>query len=245
MRYRMGSFGPAEESYRAVRRLASQDSVAKARSLLKVARVQGGQDRYRRRCGRSPWDCGTRRRERRAGRAATGATARWYARFCSRRATRKTIKWCHLAIEAAEFAGEKEAHADVLQVLDWTYEESGRLDLATNLPRALQLYEEISDLPARRASTSLGTPAHARGDLPSAKEYFARALEIARRTGDAVMVGVCTNNIGETAFDQGHVDEAGALLRDALPASRPSGMRVRNGARQTQPRAGRVLDRSP
>ena len=228
MRYRMGSFGPAEESYRAVRRLASQDSVAKARSLLKVARVQGWQDRYSQ--ALRSITLGLRVLDDENGEPAAQQRARllaWYARFCFQTGqTRKTIKWCHLAIEAAESAGEKEALADVLQVLDWTYEDSGRLDLATNLPRALQLYEEISDLPAQASVyNSLGTSAHARGDLPSAKEYFARALEIARRTGDAVMVGVCTNNIGETAFDQGHVDEAGALLRDALRASRPSGMR--------------------
>ncbi|HEX4529105.1 MAG TPA: adenylate/guanylate cyclase domain-containing protein [Acidimicrobiia bacterium] len=228
MRYRLGSYGAAEESYRAVRRLSSQDPVAKARSLLKVARVQGWQDRYSQ--ARRSITRGLRLLDDENGEPAALQRARllaWYARFCFAGDSRETIKWCRLAIEAAEAAGEKEALADALQVLDWAYEKSGRLDLAINVPRALELYEEISDLPSQASVyNSLGLSAQERGDLPGAIRYLERALEVTRRTGDAVMIGVCSNNIGEIALDQGHIDEAGALFRDALRAFRPSGLRI-------------------
>jgi class 3 adenylate cyclase/tetratricopeptide (TPR) repeat protein len=229
MRYRMGSFGPAEESYRAVRRLASQDPVAKARSLLKVARVRGWQDQYSQ--ALRSITRGLRLLDEHNGEQAAMQRARllaWYARFCYQAGySRRTIKWCHIAIEVAEAAGEKEALADALQVLDWAYEDSGRVELATNLPRALELYQEISDLPAQASVyNSLAASAWARGDLPGAIPLFERALETTRRTGDAVMAGISSNNLGEVALDQGHLDDAGAFLRDALRPLQSSGIRT-------------------
>jgi tetratricopeptide (TPR) repeat protein len=229
MRYRMGNYGAAEETYRAVRKLASQDPVAKARSLLKIARVQGYQDRNSQ--ALRSITRGLRLLDDEHGEEANLQRARllaWYARFCFQVGRiRETVKWCQVAIQAAELAGEKESLADALQVLDWAYEDSGRLDLATNLSRALELYVELSDLPAQASVyNSLGASAQARGDLPGAIRQFEHALEITRRTGDAVMAGVCSNNLCEMALDQGRIDDAALLVRSALRALQPSGMRV-------------------
>ena len=210
-------------------RLASQDTVAE-RSLLN-SRVQGWQDRNSqalRSITRGLRMLDDQDSEQAALQQAGDCSPGLRAVLFQAGHTRKTIKWCRLAIDAAEATGEKEALADALQVLDWAYEDSGRLDLATNLPsRTLELYEELSDLPAQASVyNSLGVWAQARGDLPGAIRYFEQALEVTKRTGDAVMSGACENNLGEMALEQGRIDDAGALFRDTLRAWQPSGMHI-------------------
>ena len=229
VRDRMGDFAGAEVSYRTVRRLTKGDPVANARLLLKLARVQGWQDRYSQ--ALSSITRGLRALDALDDNSAARQRAQllsWYARFCLQAGRhRKAIEFCGLAIEEAEAADEKEALADALQVLDWAYEDLGRFDLATNSQRALALYEELGNLPGQTSIfNTLGVAAHARGEWQVALEAFEHAQDAVQRTGDAVMHGACSNNIGEIVLDQGRVDEAAELFRDALRAWQATGIRA-------------------
>jgi class 3 adenylate cyclase/predicted ATPase len=229
VRDRMGQFAQAQVSYRAVRRLTRGDPVANARLLLKLARVQGWQDRYSQ--ALSYITRGLSAIEDLAGEDAARQRAQllaWYGRFCLQAGHhRRALEYCRRAIDEAEAAGEKEALADALQISDWAYEDLGQLDLATNWRRALELYEELGNLPGQSSIyNTVGATAYWKGEWPEALEAYERARDTVARTGDAVMYGVCSNNIGEICLDQGRWDEAAELFRDALHAYQASGFRA-------------------
>jgi class 3 adenylate cyclase/tetratricopeptide (TPR) repeat protein len=226
---RLGNFAEAERTFRVVQRGVKHDPVARARLLLKVARVHGWQGRY-------PQALASITRGLRLVEAVeTEEAARqrcellaWYARFCHQSGRpSKAVKWSTIAVEASESAGEKSALADALQILDWAYEDLGSFDRATTLPRALSLYEELGDLPGQASVfNSMGAAAHARGDWSTALEHFERTRAIVERTGDAVMHGTCSANVAEIALDEGRLDDAEPLFRDALRTWEAAGIRA-------------------
>ena len=225
----MGQFAQAQVSYRTVRRLTRSDPVANARLLLKLARVQGWQDRYSQ--ALSYITRGLRAIDDLDGDEAARQRARllaWYGRFCLQAGHhRRALEYCRRAIDEAEMAGEKEALADALQISDWAYEDLGQLELATNWHRALELYEELGNLPGQSSIyNTVGVTAYAKGEWQEALDAYQQARDAVARTGDAVMYGVCSNNIGEIFLDQGHLDRAGELFRDALHAWQASGFRA-------------------
>jgi tetratricopeptide (TPR) repeat protein len=226
---RLGNFAEAERTFRVVQRSVKDDPVARARLLLKVARVHGWQGRY-------PQALASITRglhlvevveSEEAARQRCELLA-WYARFCHQSGRpAKAVEWSTIAVEASESAGEKSALADALQILDWAYEDLGSFDRATTLPRALSLYEELGDLPGQASVfNSMGVAAHARGDWSSALAHYERTRAIVERTGDAVMHGTCSANVAEIALDQGRLEEAEPLFREALRTWQAAGIRA-------------------
>ena len=72
--------------------------------------------------------------------------------------------------------------------------------------RALALYEELGNLPGQTSIfNTLGVAADVRGEWQVALEAFQHAQDAVQRTGDAVMHGACSNNIGEIVLDQGRL----------------------------------------
>ena len=225
---RMGRYAIAEKAYRSVRRVISDDAVIEARMLLKLSRAQGSRDRY---SNALRWIT----RGLRALNDADGPEAdrqeaqlrTWYGHFCYEQGRyEKAIRWCRSAIEAADAAGEKEALAHALVVLDWTYGDLGQLAEPTNTIRAIELLEEIGDLRGQAAAlNSFGLSHYDRGDWARAVTCYQRARELATRTGNIELHASITSNLGEVSLDQGRLDEADELLTQASRAWRAAGIR--------------------
>jgi tetratricopeptide (TPR) repeat protein len=68
----------------------------------------------------------------------------------------------------------------------------------------------------------MGVFAHFQGRWDDALDLYRRAEQAWAKTGDRWHVALATLNVGEVLSDQGHMDEAEALLRDALRVARSS-----------------------
>jgi tetratricopeptide (TPR) repeat protein len=236
-----GNFWAAAASYRATRRLVTDDPVVQARLFLKLAKVMGWLDRY---AAALRWlTKGLRSIEDLPGTPAAAQRAQllaWYGRFCQEEGHHaRAIKWCQAALAEAETAGERDALANALKVLDWASMDLGRLVRPDNWDRALTLFEELGDLTGQASVLNLlGGHAYFRGRWDEALELYRRAQAIVRRTGNAVMEAFYLNNIGEIALEQGHLSEAEELFTDASRVWNAAG--YRSGAASTKCNLGRV-----
>ncbi|HTZ08098.1 MAG TPA: tetratricopeptide repeat protein, partial [Acidimicrobiales bacterium] len=236
-----GDYLAAEAAYRATRRLVRDEPEAEARLLLKLARVMGWLDRY---SAALRWITrGLRTIEGRPGVEAAAQRAQllaWYGRFCQEAGHhRRAITWCATAVEEAERAGERDALANALKVLDWANMDLGRLEDPVNWRRALALFEELEDLTGQASVLNmLGGNAYERGDWPTALDLYRRAQAMVHRTGNSVIAAFYMNNIGEISLEQGHLAEARALFVEASRIWRAAG--YRSGAASVQVLLGRV-----
>jgi tetratricopeptide (TPR) repeat protein len=134
------------------------------------------------------------------------------------------------------------AHAYLL--LDWTYASLGRYDEAVYSSRALAIYEELGNLTRQGlVLNNMGVFAHFQGRWDEALDLYRRAGHAWEEAGDRWNgAGLATMNVGEVLADQGHVEEAEVLLRDALRVVRASESGSRIGG--VTMRLGRLLSRS-
>ena len=151
----------------------------------------------------------------------------WYGWFCGEQGHHeRAITWCRRAIAQAERAGDKEALANALSVLDWAEMELGTLEDPTNTERALALMEELGDLAGQaRVLNSLAIYVYFRGRWDDALEVYRRAEEMAGRAGNVVHQGIMENNIAEIALDQGRVEEAERVFESVVRVCRAAGHR--------------------
>jgi tetratricopeptide (TPR) repeat protein len=143
-------------------------------------------------------------------------------------------------VAEAQAAGERDALANALKVLDWANMDLGRLEQPRNWTRALELFEELGDLTGQASVLNmLGGLAYFRGDWTEALELYRRAQAMVRRTGNSTMDAFYMNNIGEISLEQGKLDEAAAMFSDASRIWRAAG--YRSGAASVKCLMGRVL----
>ncbi len=236
-----GNYASAESAYRAARRHVRHDPVVQARLVLKLARVMGWLDRY---SAALAWITrGIRTIEGVPSADAAAQRAQllaWYGRFCQEEGHHsRAIKWCTAAVSEAQAAGEQDALANALKVLDWANMDLGRLDQPVNWTRALALFEDLQDLTGQASVLNmLGGFAYFRGEWTRALELYRRAQAMVRRTGNSAMDAFYMNNIGEISLEQGRLDEAAAMFTDAWRIWRASG--YRSGAASVKCLLGRV-----
>ncbi|MDQ1456732.1 MAG: hypothetical protein QOH28_2352, partial [Actinomycetota bacterium] len=225
---RIGEYEQAQLDYRAARRLVRGNVVREAELLLKEAWIPERIGRYA--------DAvrfirkGLQLVDRVAGRAAGRARAQlavWYAAVRQGQGRhREAITWCERALDEATRAGDRDAEAHALYVLDWAHSELGDFQRVTNLPRAAELYAELGDLCGQGLVSNLqGVCAQLRGDWPEAIARYERSREAYDRAGSAVDAARATGNIAEVRSDQGRFDEAESLLREALRVATAAGYR--------------------
>ena len=219
----------AVTAYRAARRLVRDDRLADARLMLKLARAQGWLDRYSnalRWITRALHTLDDAEDDLRVQRQRAQLLA-WYGWFCGEQGHHaRAMTWCSRAIAQAEQAGDKEALANALSVLDWALMELGTLEDPTNTERALALMEELGDLDGQaRVLNSLAIYVYFRGGWNDALDIYRRAQEMARRAGNVVHQGIIENNMAEIALDQGRVDEAEQLFESVARVCRAAGHR--------------------
>lgn len=236
-----GNYPAAEAAYRVARRHVHDQAVVQARLVLKLARVMGWVDQY---SAALRWITrGIRTIEGEIGADAAAQRAQllaWYGRFCQEEGHHsRAIKWCSAAVSEAQAAGERDALANALKVLDWANMDLGRLDEPRNWTRALELFEELGDLTGQASVLNmLGGLAYFRGEWSQALDLYRRAQTMVRRTGNSTMDAFYMNNIGEISLEQGKLDEAAAMFTDASRIWRAAG--YRSGAASVKCLMGRV-----
>jgi class 3 adenylate cyclase/tetratricopeptide (TPR) repeat protein len=216
---RAGLYGDAALAYRSARRLVAGDRLAQARLLHKEGIIRD-------RSGRYALAMGWYRRGLRAlqgieenpdAAAIRAQLSVWYA--AARRQQghlKEAIRWCKAAIREAEAGGDKEALAHAYRLLDWIYTEMGDPESRQFRTEALSLYEDLGDLAGLAdVLNQLGMDAYFEGDWSASIAYYRRCQEAAEKIGDVVTTAVAINNIAEIYSDQGRLDEAEAMFRDA------------------------------
>lgn len=216
---RLGLFGESGHAYRDARRRRRGDAIAESALMVKEGWINERGGRFSQALrwfsrglrlleGVEDAEAGAKRAELLAGYATV--------RQMQGRSA-EAIRWCRTAIEAAELANEQKALAQAYYVLDWAYMELGRADEAVSLPLALAIYEELGDLPNQAVVRELmGAFAYYEGRWDAAVELYERARRDFETVGASVLRASDTFNIGEIRCDQGRLEEAEALLDDAL-----------------------------
>ncbi len=120
------------------------------------------------------------------------------------------------AVEEAEASGELDALARAYTKIDEAYQTLGRRDEAVHEEKALEIFEELGDLPGiLLLAINLGVQAYADGHWDEAIAMYAKAQEVSRRSGNVAAEGAAAANLGEVLISRGQFDEAKTVLEEA------------------------------
>ena len=228
VRMRLGEYRGAQEGYRSSRLRLEGDPVGQARLLLKEALVSDVEGRYTQALRTLTKGIGLLADA--PGEHAAGLRAQLAANYGGIRwaqgRNQDAIRWCEAALAEGEAAGELDAMAHALYVLDVAHLSLGRSRSAENSMRALELYQRLGNL-AKQAHVmnNLGSYAYYEGRWNEARGWYERARATYLKTGNVVDAAVDNANLGEILLNQGCLDEAEAQLHEALRVFRASGVR--------------------
>ena len=183
---------------------------------------------------------------RRLGPLDTELARRWQARLTAFEAVvrqgqelpEEALVVARRAVEQASEAGERFALAQAYAATDWALIVLGRADEAVFMAKALAIYEELGDLPRQAAAlNNLGAAAYFEGRWDVAGDFYDRAREASRRSGNEALAAVAAMNQGEILVNQGRLDEAESVLLEARRVLRATGSEA---AQFTDLQLGRV-----
>ena len=224
---RAGELGAAPDAFAAARRLRNDDPPGRARLLLREAYIAervGRSDLVVRRARRALSELKDVESQAAAELRANATVSMAAARQIQGRAA-EAVRLSSEAVEQAEAAGDRKALADAFVVMDWSLLELGRMEEATHLQRAIEIYEDLGDVHSgASAYNALGAVAYFQGRWHDAIELYERMVEAKQRLGDPVHAANGTLNVAEVLSDQGLWEEAEDRLRTVL--------RVARGARE-------------
>ena len=223
-----GLYASARQSYRAAERLAQDDPVRLARLSLRDAFVVERSGRYAaavrsvrrglRHLDRWPAD------DVHAAKLRAQLTV-WYAavRATQGRAV-EAARWSRTGIELAEAAGDDAARARAYLILHYAENSLGLSGGPDHTALALEIYTKLGDLAGQAtASNNLGTFEYFSGRWSEAIALYERSRAARLQGGDPTNAAMADANIAEILIDQGHLDEAGRLLDEAMGAWRAAG----------------------
>jgi tetratricopeptide (TPR) repeat protein len=142
----------------------------------------------------------------------------------------EAIEWCRRAIAEGEDSGAQDALAQSYFILDFAYVSLGRGDEALYSAKALEIYERLGNLD-RVASVlnNMAFYAYLDGKWDEALVLLERAQKTFEQIGDATEAAFGTMNIAEICSDQGRIEAADPLLREALQIWRAAGNPIHIG----------------
>ena len=200
VRMRLGEYRGAESAYRGSRRRLEGHPLAEARLLLKEALVSDVEGRFPQ--ALRTLTKGTNLLVGLANEDAAGVRAQLAANYGGIRwaqgRNEDAIRWCRTALEEGERAGELDAVAHALYVLDISEHSLGVSQGGPYSKQALELYEQLGNL-AKQGDvlSNLGYYAYFQGDWNEAREWYERARDVFLRTGNVVDAAIDDGNIGE------------------------------------------------
>lgn len=241
-RERSGLFEDALDAYRRASRLVRDDAVAVASTLLKRARARERSGAFS--LALRELTHGTRQLDGLGPVDAGRVRARLLALSASvRQAQGKHREACTVAEAAAleaRLANDDAALARAYGVMDWANLMLGRLDQASHAIAALSLYERLGDLDGQAGvMTTLGAEAYFHGRWADAVQWYTRSREALLRAGNTWQAAGMGVNVGEVLVNQGRLDEAEPVLRDAARVLRAAGFP--DGASFADMQLGRLL----
>ena len=215
---RGGMYAESRAAYAATRKLLAGDATATGRVLLKEAFVAERRGRYAeavRAIHRAE-----RTLEGEVSPAADRLRAQLLVWLAAIRANQGLLARAIVAardgVARAEIAGDDEARARGLLVLDFAEEAAGRAHDWQRTADALEIYTRLGDLAGEAtASNLLGAAAYYDGRWAEALDWYARARVARAKHGDPVNVALVDSNITEILADQGRLAEADELIAGA------------------------------
>lgn len=127
--------------------------------------------------------------------------------------------WLEEAATIFAAVGDRHHEAYCLAYLGVTIGQSGDMAAVAPAERALATFKSLGDLYGQRlALLILLTMRLKAGDLVGARALGEEAVHAARLFGAARELGISLQMLGTVVFHQGHVAQAGVLLREALDA---------------------------
>jgi class 3 adenylate cyclase/tetratricopeptide (TPR) repeat protein len=245
MLLRAGELDAALKDFAQARRMLADDSIATARILLREAYVAervGRPDLVVRRARRAAAQLASTEAAAAAELRAQAAISEAAARQIQGR-TDDAIQLSLDAMDQAQQIGDRKAWADAAVVLDWALFEMGRIEEATHMHDALEVYESIGDFHSvASAYNTLGALDYFQGRWVEAIEQYERLVETKERLGDPVHAANGTMNVAEVLSDQGRWEEADERLRRVLRVAR--GANEENFVAFATAYLGRVASRS-
>ena len=193
VREQLGMFNAAFDAYGRAAQLVRDDPLARARLALRRGRAREQTGLYTAALRE------VRAAARRLGPLDTELARRWQARLTAFEAVvrqgqelpEETLVVARRAVEQASEAGERFALAQAYGATDWALIVLGRADEAVFTAKALAIYEELGDLPRQAAAlNNLGAAAYFEGRWDVAGDYYDRAREASRRSGNEALAAI-------------------------------------------------------
>jgi tetratricopeptide (TPR) repeat protein len=126
-------------------------------------------------------------------------------------------------IAEAEGRDELDPLARAYYLLDFVLMDQGRVDEAVHSQRAAEIFEQLGDLLSlSEVLANSGGDAYEQGKWREAIELYDRARDLRLEIGDVAEASICTANISEILIEQGRLEAADGLLREALLIARAS-----------------------
>jgi class 3 adenylate cyclase/tetratricopeptide (TPR) repeat protein len=138
----------------------------------------------------------------------------------------EALRLAELAATEGERAHALSAQARACNVISWAATMLGRPDAERWARRALELYEEVGDLVGQAdMANNLGIQAFFEGRWGDTLDLYQRSRDACERVGNVIDAASTDANIGEVLVNQGRLDEAESVLREASRVFRASGHR--------------------
>jgi class 3 adenylate cyclase/tetratricopeptide (TPR) repeat protein len=223
VREQAGMFERARLAYQSAIRLVRDDPIAHAELLLRRARAHERAGDYRR--ALRDTNAGHKLVSTLTSPPALSARARLLSFAAVVRQAQErpneASTMAERAVTEARFADDRSALARAFVVLDWATRLLGERDDAAFGERALALYEELEDLEGQALVTAnLGVEAYFEGRWSAAIELYRRASDAYLQLGNTVQSALSGGNVGELLINQGRIEEAEPILRDAARTMR-------------------------